>query len=61
MQRGSPQVGAHGQGVSMVSKAIPSHAQFAREWSEQERWNVVAALWSFATTTDRLDLGNASF
>ena len=26
MQRGSPQVGAHGQGVSMVSKAIPSHA-----------------------------------
>jgi len=61
MQRGSPQVGAHGQGVSMVSKAIPSHAQYVRDWTEQERWDAVAALWSFATTTDRRDLGQRLF
>jgi mono/diheme cytochrome c family protein len=61
MQRGSPQVGAHGRGVSTVSKAIPSHAQYARDWTEQERWDVVAALWSFTTTTDRLDLGQRLF
>ena len=61
MQRGSPQVGAHGQGVSMVSKAIPSHAQYVRDWPGQERWDVVAALWSFTTTADRLDLGQRLF
>jgi mono/diheme cytochrome c family protein len=61
MQRGSPQVGAHGQGVSMASKVTPSHAQYVRDWTEQERWDVVAALWSFATTTDRLDLGQRLF
>jgi len=61
MQRGSPHVGAHGQGVSMASKAIPSHAQYVRDWTEHERWDAVAALWSFATTTDRLDLGQRLF
>jgi cytochrome c oxidase subunit 2 len=61
MQRGSPQVGAHDQSVSTASKAIPSHAPYVRDWTEQERWDVVAALWSFATTTDRLDLGQRLF
>ena len=61
MQQGSAQGGAHGQGVSTVSKAIPSHALYVRDWTEQERWDVVATLWSFATTTDRLDLGQRLF
>jgi len=61
MQQGSAQGGAHGQGVSTVSKAIPSHAPYVRDWTEQKRWDVVATLWSFATTTDRLDLGQRLF
>jgi cytochrome c oxidase subunit 2 len=61
MQQGSPQAGAHGRAVSMVSKAIPSHAQYVRDWTEQERWDVVATLWSFTTTSDRLDLGQRLF
>lgn len=58
---GSPQVGRQAHGVSPTSTASPSHPQYARDWTEQERWDVVAALWSFATTTDRLDLGQRLF
>jgi cytochrome c oxidase subunit II len=55
--QGSSQGDAHGGDASMIPKAIPHHAQYARDWNEQERWNVVAALWSFGSTADRLDLG----
>jgi cytochrome c oxidase subunit 2 len=61
MQQGSPRAGAHSQSASTVSRAIPSHAQYVRDWTEQERWDAVAALWSFATTADRLDLGQRLF
>jgi cytochrome c oxidase subunit 2 len=61
MPDGSARVGAHEQKVSKASKAATPHAPYAREWSEQERWDVVAALWSFGTTTDRLDLGQRLF
>jgi cytochrome c oxidase subunit 2 len=40
-----------------VARTAPSHAQYTQGWSEQERWDVVAAVWSFATTAERLDLG----
>jgi len=56
-QQGLRHVGAHEQGVSMASKALIPHARYAQGWNEQERWDVVAALWSFGTTADRLDLG----
>jgi len=56
-QEGMRRVGAHEQGASMVSKALIPHARYAQGWNEQERWDVVAALWSFGTTADRLDLG----
>jgi cytochrome c oxidase subunit 2 len=60
-QQGSLRVGEHGRDASITSKAVPPHAQYTRDWSEQERWDVVAALWSFATTTHRLDLGQRLF
>jgi cytochrome c oxidase subunit II len=56
-QQGVRRVGAHEQGASMASKALIPHARYAQGWNEQERWDVVAALWSFGTTADRLDLG----
>ena len=59
--QGSARVGGQGHGVSLASNAIPSHAQYARGWNEQERWDVVAALWSFRTTADRLELGQRLF
>ncbi len=58
---GSTRVGAHGQNVAKRSKAATPHAPYARGWSDQERWDVVAALWSFATAADRIDLGRRLF
>ena len=54
---GSHRVGAHGREASTTPKTVPPHAQYARDWGEQERWDVVAALWSFGMAADRLDLG----
>ena len=59
--QGSSQVDAHGGGAPVISKAIPRHAQYVGDWTEQGRWDVVAALRSFATTSDRLDLGQRLF
>ncbi|HWU38175.1 MAG TPA: c-type cytochrome [Candidatus Acidoferrum sp.] len=38
-----------------------THAEFARGWSDQDRWDGVAYLWSLGTTLDRLDLGRRLF
>ncbi len=48
---------AHGAGASVPSRPVASHGQFTQDWGEQERWDVVAALWSLETNADRLDLG----
>jgi mono/diheme cytochrome c family protein len=56
-QHESPGVDALGHGAAPPSPAPPPHAPYARGWSDQERWDVVAALWSFRTTADRLGLG----
>jgi len=61
MPEGSARVGAHQQKVTLASKVAPAHAPYARDWNEQERWDVVAALWAFGTTTERLDLGQRLF
>ncbi len=56
-QPGPVSTGPHSQNASATPKATPPHAQYAQRWTEQERWDVVAALWSLGTTADRLDLG----
>ncbi len=60
-EHGLVRVGEHGRDVGIPPKAIPPHGAFVRGWSEQDRWDVVAALWSLATTADRLDLGQRLF
>jgi len=55
---GSPRADAHGPGAPRSSRAGPSHSQYIRGWSEQDRWDVVAALWSFGTSAERIDLGH---
>jgi mono/diheme cytochrome c family protein len=54
---GSPRAGAHGPVASVASPTVSSHAQNARGWNEQERWDVVAALWAFGMTAEQIDLG----
>ena len=39
----------------------PTHALFTRGWSDQDRWDGVAYLWSLGTTPDRLELGRRLF
>jgi cytochrome c oxidase subunit 2 len=56
-QQGTRRGGAHGRGAAVASRADVSHGPFVQDWSEQERWDVVAALWSFGSTADRLALG----
>lgn len=34
-----------------------AHHRHIRDWSEQDRWDAVAYLWSLGTTADRLELG----
>lgn len=60
-QRGSARSGAHAQSASAAVKKVPPHAQYAQGWSEQLRWDVVAALWSFGTTAEQIDLGRRLF
>ena len=38
-----------------------THAEFSRGWTDQDRWDSVAYLWSLGTTPDRLDLGRRLF
>ena len=55
--RGSSRGGAHDRGASTISPSVPSHVPYAGGWDDQERWDVVAVLWSLGTAADRLDLG----
>ena len=57
-RRESPRVGPHVRGASTASTAMPPHAPYAGGLGDQERWDIVAALWSFGTTAARLDLGH---
>lgn len=57
----SPRAGAHGPGAARSPRAARSHAQYVRGWSEQDRWDVVAALWSLGTTAEHIDLGQRLF
>jgi mono/diheme cytochrome c family protein len=54
MQEEYANAGAHGQGAAMPSKAVLSHAGYARDWSDQDRWDAVSYLWSLGTTPDSL-------
>lgn len=54
---GSSRAGVHGPVAPRPSRDAPSHSQYVRGWSEQDGWDTVAALWSFSTTAERLDLG----
>ncbi len=38
-----------------------THGDFTRRWSDQERWDAVAYVWSLGTTPDRVDLGRRLF
>lgn len=58
---GSIRVKGSGRHAGVASKAIPPHATYVREWNDQDRWDVVATLWSLATTADRLELGQRLF
>jgi mono/diheme cytochrome c family protein len=49
--------GAHPAATTGKTQHAPSHAQPTHDWSAQDRWDVVAYLWSLATTADRLALG----
>ena len=42
-------------------KREATHALFTRGWSDQDRWDAVAYLWSLGTTPDRVDLGRRLF
>jgi mono/diheme cytochrome c family protein len=35
----------------------PPHATYPKGWRDQDRWDVVAYLWSLATSAERLALG----
>ena len=54
---GSPRAGAHGPGAPRSPRAALSHSQYVRGWSEQDRWDVVAALWSLDSSAEHIDLG----
>jgi mono/diheme cytochrome c family protein/F0F1-type ATP synthase membrane subunit c/vacuolar-type H+-ATPase subunit K len=58
---GASPAGAHGSPVPHGTGNASSHRSYVRDWSAQERWDVVAALWSFSTTAERLDLGQRLF
>jgi cytochrome c oxidase subunit 2 len=38
-----------------------THGEVTRGWSDQDRWDTVAYLWSLGTTPDRVDLGRRLF
>jgi mono/diheme cytochrome c family protein len=57
--RPPPQDGPHGH--NPTSPQTVSHEKFVRGWTPQDRWDVVAVLWSFRTTPERLDLGRRLF
>lgn len=55
--QGSPRPSASGR----IGQRDETHAESARGWSDQDRWDAVAHLWSLGTTPDRADLGRRLF
>jgi mono/diheme cytochrome c family protein len=55
--RASSAASGRGRDASPALPAIPAHAPYTQDWGDQQRWDVVAALWSVATTAEQIDLG----
>lgn len=56
-----PQDGSHGHNPAAPSPPAASHERFVGGWTDQDRWDAVAFLWSLRTTPERLDLGRRLF
>jgi cytochrome c oxidase subunit 2 len=55
---GAHRAGAHDPAPPREPAATaPAHSLHARDWTDQQRWDAVAGLWSFGTTSDRIDRG----
>ena len=48
---------SHGGAAPEPATRAPSHAGYTRGWSAQDRWDVVARVWSLGTSADRLEMG----
>ncbi|MFI5340775.1 MAG: c-type cytochrome [Candidatus Methylomirabilales bacterium] len=59
--KASHQSSPHLSASVMARQRKETHAEFARGWSDQDRWDGVAYLWTLGTTPDRLDLGRRLF
>ena len=57
----SHDVSFHQYSSSSVSGGQASHGQIGRDWSDQDRWDSVAYLWSLGTTPERIDVGRRLF
>jgi cytochrome c oxidase subunit 2 len=53
--------GATPTGVKRMSSGAAIHPQPTRGWTDQDRWDAVAYLWSLGTTPDRVDVGRRLF
>jgi cytochrome c oxidase subunit 2 len=57
-QQGSSEASGHGREASPALRELPAHAPFSQDWGDQQRWDVVASLWSVGTTAEQIDLGH---
>lgn len=57
----APQDAPHGHNQAVSSPSTKSHARFVGGWNDQDRWDLVAFLWSLRATPDHLDLGRRLF
>ena len=51
----------HRLAPSSAGRRGATHAQSTRGWSDRDRWDGVAYLWSLGTTPDRVDVGRRLF
>ncbi len=61
VEKASYQSSPHPPAVARAGKRRATHALFARGWSDQDKWDGVAYLWSLGTTPDRVDFGRRLF
>jgi len=57
----SHDVSWHQRALSSLRGRQLFHVQIGGQWSDQDRWDSVAYLWSLGTTQDRVDLGRRLF
>ncbi|HSB69315.1 MAG TPA: c-type cytochrome, partial [Candidatus Methylomirabilis sp.] len=57
----SHDVSLHRHASSSVNGRLALHGQIDTSWSDQDRWDSVAYLWSLGTTPERVDLGRRLF